>query len=454
MSTLVFLITAMATLPFSNGRWMSAAAAFIGPAMLTLFIRRFDQKKGLLYGYLILTITSLVSWFTVNNVVSGPQIYFGVLFWLIAILIPYAADRFFRPVGDSAFLKTLFLPMAWVSVDMLFSLLLADSGSIAYSQFENLPLLQLASITGMAGITFMIAWTASTVSWLFENRTRLKSVRAGIYLFLFVAGGILEFGMHRLSTQPPEGGELIPVAAITSNAIEKPSTELLLKKSLNAHETGARLILWSEALAANFDGLKEFTEKNNVYVFAAAGIQSEAGLLDNKVVLFDPGGEEALTYRKHNLAPGERSIPGEKTFRYLDTLSGRFGVAICADLNYSHFMRAAGKNGIDILFEPAAEWPEVARIQTAVALMRAVENGFNLVKATKSGHSVVTDFTGRILAQTEKPEEETLIASVPNRGSGTIYSVGGWLFGYLVLTAFLIVLALKLKDSHFATIQK
>jgi len=86
-----------------------------------------------------------VSWVTVNKVVSGPQIYFGVFFWLLTILAPYAADRIFRPLGDSAFWKTLFMPMAWVSVDLLFSLVLADSGSIAYSQFENLPLLQLVT---------------------------------------------------------------------------------------------------------------------------------------------------------------------------------------------------------------------------------------------------------------------------------------------------------------------
>ena len=434
---------------------MSAAAGILGPVLLTLFIRRFPAKKGLAYGFLILFVTSIISWITVNKVVSGPLLYFGVSLAIFTMLIPYAADRLLRAPGDKSFYKTLYMPLAWVSVDALFSLLVADQGSIAYSQFENLPLLQLASVTGYAGITFLIAWTASVASWLFENRGRLNEVRTGIYVFLFVVGGVFEFGLHRLSTQPP-AGDLIPVAAITSNSVKKSDIKKLLEKSKNAHDSGARIILWSEALADSFTGVKEFVEKNGVFLFAGAGFTSGSPpLLDNKVVLFDPAGEELLSYRKSHLSPGEPSLQGEKKFRFLDTLSGRFGVAICADLSYSHFVREAGRNGVDVLFDPAAEWPELARIQTAVPIMRAVENGFNLVKATSNGYSVVADFTGRIIAQTDKATEETLIASVPNRGIGTVYSVGGWLFSYFVLLITLIFLSMKLlRDSKARSAEK
>jgi apolipoprotein N-acyltransferase len=449
MNRLLFLFLSLAVLPLSNGRWIHAAAAVIGPVVFTMFMRSLPVKKSLVYGFAVLLVTSLISWFSLAQMVSGPHLYFGVFVYLLTMLLPYAADRVLRAPGEPGFLSTFYLPLAWVSVDAVFSVLVADQGSIAYSQFENLPLLQLASVTGLGGITFIIAWTASVASWVFENQHRLKSIRAGIYIFAIVVGGVLEFGLHRLSTQPP-AGDLVPVAAITSNAETKTETKKILDKSQNAHESGARIILWSEALVKNFDGVKEFTEKTGVFIFAAAALTSEnSDLADNKVVLFAPGGEEILSYRKSHLAPGEKSIEGDRKIKYVDTLLGRFGVAICADMSYSHFIRGAGKEGVDILFEPAAEWPEVARLQTAVAVTRAVENGFNLVKATSQGFSLVSDFTGRILAQTEKPSEETLIASVPNRGTGTVYATGGWLFSFLNLVVFAAVLFFR--RAHLAT---
>ena len=332
-------------------------------------------------------------------------------------------------------------------MDTLFSLLIADQGSIAYSQFENLPLLQLASVTGLTGITFVIGWTAAFGSWLYENKFSFKKCRAGIYFFVATIAVVLEFGLYRLSTHPMPS-DLIPVAAITSNRENRITHEDLLIKTLEAHETGAKVILWSEVLGSQTEGLQDFAREMDIFLLAAVGIKSaNSDLLDNKVLLIDPAGALRFSYRKANLSPGEPSLQGEKVFAFADTLAGRFGAAICADMSFSHFIRAAGKNGVDIVFDPAAEWPEVARIQTSVPIFRAVENGFNLVKATSHGSSIVADYTGRILAQTDRPSEETLIASVPNRGTMTLYSQGGWLFGFMNLFLFFVILILATRKN-------
>lgn len=435
----MFLLAAL-ILPFSNGRWMCAPAGIAGPIILLLFLRKLPKKTALVSGFLILTLTSLVSWISVNKVVSGPLLYAGALLMAVLQFVPYSADILWRGKNETSFFKTFYLPLAWVAIDTVFSLVIADQGSIAYSQFDNLPLLQVASITGMTGITFLIGWTTSVVSWFCEGQFKLK--RIGVYIYVAVILSVIDFGYYRLGHNPPEGN-LIPVAAVTSNAEKKISAAQLIEKSTDALGAGAKIILWSEVLGDDLTSAESFARENAVFLFAAVGIKSDdSPLLDNKVVLINPIGETRLTYRKSNLSPGEASIKGEKIFKFTDTLSGRLGTAICADFSFSAFMRAAGQNNVDIVFDPASEWPEVARIQTATPIMRAVENGFNLVKATHMGASLVADYTGRIISETDAYEQETLIASVPNRGTETLYSQGGWLFSYFCLVLFL-TLAIK-----------
>jgi apolipoprotein N-acyltransferase len=61
-------------------------------------------------------------------------------------------------------------------------------GSIPYTQSGNLPLIQLLSLTGLWGITFLIGWFAAVVNWTWEHgisgpRHRHPALLfAGVYL--------------------------------------------------------------------------------------------------------------------------------------------------------------------------------------------------------------------------------------------------------------------------------
>ena len=56
---------------------------------------------------------------------------------------------------------TLVLPSAWVATEYLVAMFTpyGSWGAAAYSQHENLLLLQLTSVTGLYGISFLIAWS-------------------------------------------------------------------------------------------------------------------------------------------------------------------------------------------------------------------------------------------------------------------------------------------------------
>lgn len=80
-------------------------------------------------------------------------------------VLPFLADRLIAP-RLKGFVSTLVLPLAFVTLEYV--KLLTSSygswGSLAYTQYGNLPLLQILSVTGLWGITFLIAWFASVVN--------------------------------------------------------------------------------------------------------------------------------------------------------------------------------------------------------------------------------------------------------------------------------------------------
>jgi apolipoprotein N-acyltransferase len=79
-----------------------------------------------------------------------------------------------------------------------------------------------------------------------------------------------------------------------------------------------------------------------------------------------------------------------------------------------------------------------------IAIMRAVEDGFSLVRAAKNGYLTVADSRGRVLAESRSDAKlpfTTLLASVPARHSDTLYILLGDWFAWLACVVFLACLA-------------
>ena len=56
-------------------------------------------------------------------------------------------------------------------------------GSLAYSQYGNLPLMQLVSITGLWGLTFLITWFGATVNWAWEQSFAWPAIRRSVVTY-------------------------------------------------------------------------------------------------------------------------------------------------------------------------------------------------------------------------------------------------------------------------------
>ena len=193
----------------------------------------------------------------------------GVLYTL-----PYAADRVLR-ARLGAWPHVLVFPLAWTMLDWLMSLVNATGtfGSPAYSQADLLVLVQVVSITGMWGLTFLIAWGASTTNEVWERGLRKAASYRWAAPFVAILVAVVSFGALRL-TMTVQSPQTVTAAAIAldeavteragsgidwvtfyrstdaQRAASRPqfaaATDEMFTRTEAALREGARLVGWSE----------------------------------------------------------------------------------------------------------------------------------------------------------------------------------------------------------------
>jgi len=184
---------------FANGRWIIPLAAWLAGVFIMRFLRTQKPVRGLILVLLASIVVTIVAW---QGMIPVP----GVFYYLVAagigttIFLPYLADRLIAP-RLNGFASTLVFPLAWAVVEYLNSLAspYGTWGALAYTQVNNLPLIQLVSVTGIWGLAFLIAWFASVINWAWERQFEWKKVRAGAMLYVGTLVLVLLFGGARVS---------------------------------------------------------------------------------------------------------------------------------------------------------------------------------------------------------------------------------------------------------------
>jgi apolipoprotein N-acyltransferase len=139
--------------------------------------------------------------------------------------------------------------------------------------------------------------------------------------------------------------------------------------------------------------------------------------------------------------------PGRLPFS--DTPYGRFSTAICNDFHFPALIRQAGHNHVDTMMAPYNDVHPFEQQDAVVAMMRAVENGYSMVKATGIGPSLIVDYQGRVLGrQNYGYGGGVMLASIPTRGAVTIYSRIGDAFAYLSAAILLLLAACAVGRKH------
>jgi apolipoprotein N-acyltransferase len=426
---------------FSNGKWNIPVATWL----FLVFALRFWRTQPLKRGFITFWLVSIVPiWFSWQGIVPFSGIgYFifvviGSLFYPLIFLIDGLVTSRLK-----GFVSTLVFPLAWVTMQYIMTMVSPYSsfGSLAYTQYGNLPLLQILSVTGLSGITFLLAWFASVVNWAWEQQLEWNKVWRGVVTYAGILAVLLLAGGASLISTP--SSDTIRMAAIPVTAINANNDDLFERSEREAR-AGARIIFWSEGAgdvlkedeAALIERGRMLASQEGIYLGMALGTWIPGQrLLENKVVLIEPSGDVAWEYFKARPMPGEACVRGDGEILTLDTPYGKIAAAICFDMDFPNLIRQAGQADVDVLFNPANEWEEVASLRMQMATFRAIENGFSLVRPSSYGFSVAADYQGRVLAITDyyTNEDPVVVAYVPTEGVTTIYSRIGDLFTWLCM---------------------
>lgn len=357
----------------------------------------------------------------------------------------------------------LAFPAAWVSIEYVHNLtsVHGTGGSLAYTQLNFLPFLQLASITGPWGMTFLLFLFSSAIAVSLHLRQTapmqaLRIVGSSFAVILLV----LAFGVIRLASPPPAGSQ-VKVGLIASDLHGNESvvdagarTEQLFREYGSRIESlaaqGARVIVLPEKLGVAVDPdtkatdaiLQSLADKTGATIIAGV-VRVAAPLKYNEARVYAPGAV-ARSYDKHHmLPPFESNLEPGTTRTLLSQPSGTWGVAICKDMDFTGLSRQYGKDGAGLMLVPAWDF-FVDRIWHGhEAIMRGVESGFSIVRAAKGGYLTVSDNRGRVLAEaaSDSAPFTTLIAEVPAIHDQTLYLVLGDWFAWLSIAILLITLA-------------
>ncbi len=452
---------------FDFGRKTIPIAAWLSAIFLLHFSHSFTPYLGMA---LIWLVIFLAGYFAYGGVIPIPGIAYPLTVALISLTLtlPYLADRMLYSQFPG-FLSTLIFPSAWVVVEFITAHAspFGTWGSVAYTQHSNRPLLQLASVTGLWGITFLVTWFGSISNWIWEHQFNWTIIHTGVLVYSLIWLVVMLAGETRLAFAKsiktvrvatigwPE--KILEEEAFTrlfaseapveieQENFRKSFTDLqdyFLNESLREAQAGARIIVWPEASLGIFktdepmfiQRSEKLAREQIIYLLMGMGtiVEGHPCRLENKAVLVDPVHGVVYSYNKKNPVPGWESrisLKADGQIYLYDSQYGRLGSAICFDMDFPHFIRGFGKSRTDTLLVPASDWERVKLLHHVMAVFRAVENGTSLIRATRWGISTVTDAFGNILAIKDSflAARGAMVAQVPVKGVSTLYSrLGDW----------------------------
>lgn len=472
-----YLWLALGTLlmTFIGGSWLLPIAGWLGLVFMLRFIR--TQKP--LVGYLLvacgLTIANAIAW-KAQNPTPFPAIVFGAIIGLSGGLL-FLVDRLlsprFRTQGGTAFVATLVFPLVVTAYEFLVNnrLLFGSVGSWAYSQYSNLGLIQLASITGIWGIIFLMSWFASVVNWAWERSFSWLDIRHGVAIFGGIFLLVVVYGNVRLTFFLPksetvrvhsfialeESGnkliidEMMPLAQNDLAAFRQRTAEMnavYIEGSIREAKAGAQIVVWPEVatigIKEDIDALiaqgQEVALAENIYLAMSVFILDPKGDFELRLIVADPKGQIVLNHLKYAYGMGDPLK--EVQLQTMDTPYGRISGIECGDMDIPGIVQQIGRKNVDILLNPSMENDYAGMFwHIRFAPFRAIENGVSVVRPTAGGISVVTDPYGRVLASMNHytTQDRVMVAYVPTQGVRTIYGMVGDLFGWLNVIGFVLI---------------
>ena len=440
---------------FHNVWWLMWIAPI--PVLIYTYYERFFT--ALVVAYIVglsFGLNTIVGYWSTG--IPSSAFIFGMFWqsakWTMAILI----SRYLMRHGTSYF-SIFAYPTCLALFEWLETFTIQGTfNTIAYSQLQILPVVQLASLTGYIGISFMLSIFSSAVAYAIIFRQEKMKSYGGLSIGLVIVISSLAYGFYRIhSFQQQKSIAQIKVGLISvsrspekllnprfANDIWASYFPLMLNASLHGAEV---ILLPEESFAVNSESAPIYKRKfasfaNQHHVKLIIGIKDykQSGSY-NATWVFDDHGQSMGEYYKRHFVPGFENdlTPGIGLLTF-NINGNKSGIAICRDMDYLKPANNYGALGTQILFVPAWDFDADAEVHAAGAWMRGIENGYTLVRSARDGFLSVSTPTGEIIAKVPamNPKGNILITVAPIYQNQSVFAKHQWWF--LILLCLLLVI--------------
>lgn len=349
------------------------------------------------------------------------------------------------------------------------------------SQFKMLPLIQIASITGVYGVSFLIVWLSvglvSGAITLFNKPQSKLAIWSEVALPALAVAGAVLFGSGKIRSDvaPDRMVKLaliqpsIPQTVIWDAAGDAPRFQKVLSLSEKSVTLKPDIIIWPESAlpawtSVTANAIAGLATSNNVSIILCGDDveQSTPPKYYNAAFLLSPEGMVKEVYHKRRLVIFGEYVPLSNWLpflKWLTPIEGQFtsgirpvqfhvekpdlktSVLICFEDMFPAEARQHVVEDTDFLVNltndgwfghGAEQWQ-----QAIGGVFRAVENGVPLVRCTNDGLTCWIDSDGRIRetfrdAQSTVYGEGFLVTEIPvhQKHAQTFYNRYGDVFGW------------------------
>ena len=410
----------------------------------------------------------------------GLCVLYGLSVGSFSLAYSFLASRISAP-------GALLVPILWVSIEFLRSelfWLIPPWALLGHSQYTNIPLIQMAAITGVYGISFLIAMVNGVIFDLCLSR-RVFSKLVWVPMAAVVLCYVLGSGLLWLAS--PKHND-IRVAVIQPNIPQETKWDSAhrqhyffkhLELSQAVLDSGTPTVtIWPETSIPDsifqnremLGNVLRFAKEAQQFLIIGTASRPKFGSREqrttrwhNTALVVRPSGRIGGRYSKMTLVPFGEYVPFEESVPWPSALTestGHFipgdtrtlfdiqnssvGVLICWETLFPNMVRQFVSEGADLLVNISNEAPggrTSASYQfLSMNVFRAVENRRSLVRSTNSGISGVIDPYGRIVSRVEQDGEDIFVdgflqGQVQIEAAQTFYSHYGDIFSWVVVFA-------------------
>jgi apolipoprotein N-acyltransferase len=439
------------------------------------------------------------------GVFAGMIAYLGLIYWVIVavhrygnIPLPLAIPvllllviylslywgvfSFFASFAKEkgGWMALLAFPTLWVGLEYLRSFLLSGFpwSLVGYSQYLNTAFVQIADITGVSGVSFLLILVNTLLFlWVVAWSEKKRGPIIGTICTVVLVTVTFAYGYWKISA-PLKAEKGLTVGVVQGNisqdvkwdsTFQKKTLSIYRDLSLELKEQAPGLIVWPETAVPSYfpsgaeldETVMDIAHETGTYLLVgglsakekkkSAREVKEVIEVSNSAYLLSPQRRIVGRYDKMHLVPFGEYIPFSSRFPVLNKLvgiwnieagekavlfrlpRGRFGVMICFEAIFPELCRALVRDGADFMVTITNDaWfgnTSAPYQHLSQAAFRAIENRVWLVRAANSGISGFVDPWGRIRKSSDLFVPAVLSEQISFRANTiTFYTKYGELF--------------------------